>query len=396
MGSALQHPVTAKESEDGSCVEKGLAWGACSMQGWRISMEDAHFAIPSLEGDGWQGTALFGVLDGHGGDLVARFCETRLPKEIAKGPCSDPKNSLVNAFHRMDDMLCEPSGLAELERLAMMGTNGQTPQSRSLYGSDPSWIGCTAVVCCVRPDVIVVANAGDSRAILCREGQAVPMSDDHKPNMPAERARISKAGGTVERQQVGPVVQYRVNGNLNLSRSIGDLQYKQNTFAGPEEQMICSTPDVLTFEREPRDEFMVLACDGIWDVLANQDVVDFIRERLPRCTDSSSTEPLSRILEELLDACISPNLALTAGLGGDNMTAVLVVFNHDSATRASDPDDEAQHLDKPANEHEAAGSKQSSVSSRPQPCEGLSGGHQNYDLDSAVVVPSGLFCGCTR
>lgn len=288
-------------------------------------------------------------------------------------------------------------GLAELERLALISTNGQTPQSRSLYGSDPSWIGCTAVVCCVRPDVIVVANAGDSRAILCREGQAVPMSDDHKPNMPAERARIAKAGGTVERQQVGPIVQYRVNGNLNLSRSIGDLQYKQNTFAGPEDQMICSTPDVLTFEREPHDEFMVLACDGIWDVLANQDVVDFIRERLPRCTGSGSTEPLSRILEELLDACISPNLALTAGLGGDNMTAVLVVFNREPTACTGVADDAVQLSEKPAQEHEGLEPKQSSASStRPQRCEGLSGGHHNYDLDSAVVVPSGLFCGCTR
>jgi protein phosphatase 1G len=188
-------------------------------------------------------------------------------------------------------------------------------------------MGCTAVVCLVRPDVLVVANAGDSRAVLSRRRQAVPLSEDHKPNLPTERDRIRKAGGTIERQQVGTMVQYRVNGNLNLSRSIGDLEYKKNPNLGPNEQIICSTPDVHVFKREAGDEFLIIACDGIWDVLGSQDAVDFVHERLgERMRDG---RPLSGIMEDMLDHCISPDLALTNGIGGDNMTAILVVFNAD-------------------------------------------------------------------
>merc|ERR1712050_323260 len=93
--------------------------------------------------------------------------------------------------------------------------------------------GCTCVVCLVREDSYIVANAGDSRAVLSRNGRAVPLSEDHKPNMPGEHDRIVRAGGHVVRMEYGPIVQYRVNGNLNLSRSIGDLNYKKHTQLAP-------------------------------------------------------------------------------------------------------------------------------------------------------------------
>jgi len=291
------------------------------MQGWRVQMEDAHFALPTLEGDGWADTAAFAVMDGHGGGEVAHFCERYLPQEIARGPSRDTRHALVAAFHRMDEMLGSAERSGELRTppgggLMHLGSRSST--------ANPDWVGCTCVVCLVRPDVIVVANAGDSRAVLSRCRQAVPLSEDHKPNLPAERARIHRAGGSLERQQVGSVVMHRVNGNLNLSRSIGDLEYKKNPHLPPCEQMICSTPDVHTFKREAGDEFLIVACDGIWDVLGSQDAVDFVHARLPQRLRSG--RPLSGIMEEMLDHCLSPDPALTGGLGGDNMTALLVLL----------------------------------------------------------------------
>mmetsp|Transcript_1666 Transcript_1666/g.5689 ORF Transcript_1666/g.5689 Transcript_1666/m.5689 type:complete len:357 (+) Transcript_1666:167-1237(+) len=318
MGQAMPAPVTTKDSGDGSDRRKGLVWGYSCMQGWRVRMEDAHFAVPELEGEGWTGTAAFGVMDGHGGSAVARFCERNLPSEIAKGPSKDTRGALISAFHRMDELLDQ--GVSALG--AMSST------------ANPDWVGCTCVVCLVRPDVLVVANAGDSRAVLSRNGTAVPLSEDHKPNLPSERERICRAGGCVERQQAGPIVQFRVNGNLNLSRSIGDLEYKRNPLLPPCEQMICSTPDVLTYKREADDEFLLLACDGVWDVLGSQEAVDFVRERLPQW--QSQGWPLCGIAEEMLDHCISPDLALTNGLGGDNMTALLVVFERPPAATGED------------------------------------------------------------
>lgn len=299
MGQGFPQAVTVKNSGDGDEPTKGLAWGYSDMQGWRVSMEDAHFTLPFLGEEGWRDTAAFGVMDGHGGAHVARFCEMYLPSQICQGSCNDPCGALVDAFHRIDELL---------------------NQCEFQSDASPQWIGCTANVCLIRPHQIVVANAGDTRSVLSRGGRAVPLSEDHKPNHPVEKGRIENAGGTVERFQYGPHVQYRVNGNLNLSRSIGDLQYKKNESLLPSEQMICATPDVRTFPREAEDEFIIVACDGIWDMIGCQDAVDFIRGRLYKgCV-------LSSVAEELLDHCISPDLQQTNGLGGDNMTAIIITL----------------------------------------------------------------------
>lgn len=337
MGQAarvLSAPITTKDSGDAAAQSKGIAWGYSGMQGWRVNMEDAHFALPSLDSGSWADTAAFGVLDGHGGEQVAKFCERHLPREIACGSSKECCGALVRAFHRMDELLENPEVQDEL-RSYSSGSSGLM----SVVGGpwqpvrvNPAWVGCTANVCLIRSNSIIVANAGDSRTVLCRNGQAVPLSEDHKPNLPVERDRIANAGGTVERQQVGPIVQYRVNGNLNLSRSIGDLEYKKNTALRREEQMICSTPDVSTFPRESGDEFLVMACDGVWDVVDCQDAVDFVRQRL-----QLGMRPLSLIMEELLDFCVSPDLAMTTGLGGDNMTAILIVFHPDTPLGQRNP-----------------------------------------------------------
>jgi len=323
MGQVLQAPVTTKDSGHGIAEEKRLAWGYSGMQGWRVSMEDAHLAVPSLEGEGWQRMALFGVMDGHGGEAVALYCEKHLPSAIVRGSSQDVGGALISAFHKIDEQLADPDSFEELHALANTGFM----QSKNVH---PNNVGCTANVCCVTPSSIVVANTGDSRSVLCRNGQAVPLSEDHKPNCPGERERIYKAGGTVERSQHGNITQYRVNGNLNLSRSIGDLEYKKNTNLLPNEQMICATPEVRVFHRQAADEFLVIACDGVWDVMGSQDVVDFIRERLPQGSffGDNALDPtvLSDIVEELLDNCVSPDLSQTGGLGGDNMTAVVIAL----------------------------------------------------------------------
>merc|ERR1719337_531246 len=105
MGQVLAAPVTTKESSDGHAPEKRLSWGLSCMQGWRVSMEDAHLALPELPSQDWRHVALFGVMDGHGGEHVAHFCEKHLPTEISKYPPKDIGAALINAFHRMDDLL---------------------------------------------------------------------------------------------------------------------------------------------------------------------------------------------------------------------------------------------------------------------------------------------------
>jgi len=113
----------------------------------------------------------------------------------------------------------------------------------------------------------------------------------------------------------------RVNGNLNLSRAIGDLEYKKREDLPPEEQVICSTPDFLVKELTPEDEFIILGCDGIWDVMTNQEAVDFVRPRL------LAKMELGQIAQEVLDECLTEDPQKTDGLRTDNMTVLVVKIN---------------------------------------------------------------------
>eukprot|EP00039_Didymoeca_costata_P015510 m.265998 g.265998 ORF g.265998 m.265998 type:complete len:578 (+) comp16238_c0_seq31:160-1893(+) len=139
--------------------------------------------------------------------------------------------------------------------------------------------GSTAVAALVHgtaPDDVrvTVANTGDSRAVLCRNGKAVDMSEDHKPSLPSESKRIKQLGGVI--QDVVGV--HRVSTSnpgtpwMSVARAFGDISLKE-----PKKVMIC-TPELQTRHILPGDELIVLGCDGIWDVLSSQDAVDIALE----------------------------------------------------------------------------------------------------------------------
>ncbi|CAJ0745101.1 10788_t:CDS:2 [Entrophospora sp. SA101] len=271
MGQTLSEPVKDKTSDIRN--DARLVFASSAMQGWRISMEDAH--TTELELANRPGYSFFGVYDGHGGQNVARYSGSNLHQKIA-GDTNFPtniENAIKSGFLAIDDDLRK----------------------------DPS--GCTAVISVITPDnYIYVGNAGDSRAVISIDGTARDMSNDHKPVNPGESSRIHKAGGFVE---FG-----RVNGNLALSRAIGDFEFKQNTNFGPEEQIVTAYPDVQKIKIEPnKTEFLVLACD----------VVSFIRHEL--CTKRS----LKIACENLMDRCLAKDSEL-GGIGCDNMTVVIVGF----------------------------------------------------------------------
>jgi len=170
--------------------------------------------------------------------------------------------------------------------------------------------GCTACVALIRNNQLIVANAGDSRCVISRAGQAYNLSRDHKPELAAERERIMKARGFIH---MG-----RVNGSLNLSRAIGDVEFKQNKFLPPEKQIVTANPDINVVELCDEDDFVVVACDGIWDCMSSQQLVNFIHEHINK--ESS----LSAVCEKVLDRCLAPSTI--TGEGCDNMTMILVQF----------------------------------------------------------------------
>jgi len=166
----------------------------------------------------------------------------------------------------------------------------------------------------------VVANVGDSRAVLCRRGTAVQLTEDHKPSLPKEEARISAAGGFIAENAVpGGRVDFRANGDLNLSRALGDLRYKTDTSRPGSEQVVSSAPDTTTLRLQAGDEFVLLASDGVWECMGAQEVVNFVRRRL--------AGRLVPALEALVEACCAAHPTQRGGLGCDNITALLIHFD---------------------------------------------------------------------
>lgn len=142
--------------------------------------------------------------------------------------------------------------------------------------------GCTACVTLIVGNKIYCANAGDSRCVVSQKKAAVPLSFDHKPSNMAEEDRIKKAGGHVSFD--------RVNGNLNLSRAFGDFVYKEGKELSVENQMVIPIPEINTHTIDNETDFMIIACDGIWDCFTNENAVSYIHEQKEVLSTSKDSE----------------------------------------------------------------------------------------------------------
>ncbi|KAG0250747.1 Protein phosphatase 2C 2 [Actinomortierella ambigua] len=252
-------------------------------------MEDAHTTL--LEVEDSDGTAFFAVYDGHGGPNVAKYSGEGLHKRIVGDA----------AFKRKEYRAAIKNGFLEMDRALKYDQE---------YAGDSS--GCTAITATITKDnMLYVGNAGDSRAVLCRRGTAIALSRDHKPVNREEAGRIVAAGGFVEYG--------RVNGSLALSRALGDFEFKTNATLGPEDQIVTANPAIQEHQLDDEDEFIVLACDGIWDCMTSQEVITYVRKGI---ADKITLETLC---ENVMDKCLAPDSELT-GVGCDNMTLMIVGF----------------------------------------------------------------------
>ncbi|KAL6226729.1 hypothetical protein ACLB2K_000690 [Fragaria x ananassa] len=270
-------------------LDRAPFWGYTSICGGRPEMEDDVAVVPKLlqipsqmfmdESDDLghnpsQYTAhFFGVYDGHGGCQVANYCRERVHSalveeiEIAKSGLNEStgeswqehwKEAFTNCFMKVD---------AEVAGAPISTHSSSTGASEaSVDHIAPETVGSTAVVAVVCPSHIIVANCGDSRAVLYRGRVAMPLSVDHKPDREDEYERIEAAGGKVIQWDGS-----RVFGVLAMSRSIGDRYLKPS---------IIPDPEVMFVSREKEDECLILASDGLWDVITNEEACDIARRRI--------------------------------------------------------------------------------------------------------------------
>ncbi|RWV93402.1 hypothetical protein GW17_00044140 [Ensete ventricosum] len=272
-----------------------LSHGAVSLIGRRRVMEDAVAVAPGFAGGG--GVAVFdffGVYDGHGGARVAQACRERLHVVLAEEVAATGgwpraegrwREVMMASFSRVDGEV-EAAAQGEAERT----------------------VGSTAVVAVVGTKRIVVANCGDSRAVLSRGGVAVPLSFDHKADRPDEMERVEAAGGRVINWDG-----YRVLGVLATSRSIGDCYLKP---------FVISEPDVTVTERTEKDEFLILASDGLWDVVSNEAACKIARQ----CLNGR----MARMFPDAVSGCTAAEAAallaeLAISRGSEDNISVVVV-----------------------------------------------------------------------
>jgi len=298
MGAFLDKPKTEKHNENGA--GNGLTYGLSSMQGWRIEMEDAHAAVANLPGD-LKDWAFFAVFDGHAGARVSAHCSQHLLNSITSAEEFN-ETPLKSAATVVEDEVIE--GIKKGIRAGFLKLDENMRQMPEVVsGEDKS--GTTAVCALISPVLLFVANCGDSRGVLYRKGGIGFSTQDHKPVNPTEKERIQNAGGSVMIQ--------RVNGSLAVSRALGDYEYKNVDGKGPCEQLVSPEPEIYVEKRRPEDEFLVLACDGVWDVMTNEDLCSFVRSRL------LITDDLEAISNHVVDTCLYKG-------SRDNMSIVLLTL----------------------------------------------------------------------
>lgn len=208
---------------------------ASATQGDRRTMEDAASRLTRGP------CSYYTVLDGHGGAYTSYTAALSLLQNIAieSKTSTHASEAIVKGFQRTDSCL-------DYERAREVGS--------------------TAVVAVVNESNIHVGNAGDSRAVLCSDGIAIPLSNDHTIKNPAEKARVIKAGAFITSR--GRIAKTKDGRSLFPTRSLGDFDLRP---------VVKSEPEITSRPRSSEDEFLILATDGVWDALDNQTAVDVVR-----------------------------------------------------------------------------------------------------------------------
>ncbi len=160
------------------------------------------------------------------------------------------------------------------EQMGKRGGDDGNGDDQSDEGLMLDGIGCTANVMLIDHGrrKLVIANAGDSRCVMGHGGKCVPLSFDHKPECQIEIDRIHKAGSTI--------TDGRVDGNLNLTRALGDLKYKQHAHLKAEEHPITANPDIFEYDMPADLDFVIMGCDGVWEQKSNDEMVAWVYKKL--------------------------------------------------------------------------------------------------------------------
>ncbi|XP_012450113.1 probable protein phosphatase 2C 27 isoform X2 [Gossypium raimondii] len=268
-----------------------LRSGEWSDIGGRPYMEDTHICIADLAKNfgcdlvSEEAISFYGVFDGHGGKDASHFVRDHLPRVIVED-------------------VDFPLEIEKAVTRSFMETDAAFAKSCSLESSLAS--GTTVLTAMIFGRSLLVANAGDSRAVLSWHGRAVEMSKDHRPCCMKERRRIEALGGFVDDGYL--------NGQLGVTRALGDWHIEGMKETGERIGPLSAEPELKMITLTKEDEFLIIGSDGIWDVFTSQNAIDFTRRRLQEHND------VKLCCKEIVEEAIKRGAT-------DNLTVVVVCFH---------------------------------------------------------------------
>ena len=329
--------------DDLPTLKNSLTYTHQWMKGWRENFEDAFIADV---GDSSNDLCIFGIFDGHLGSFTSQFCAENFQKvfdkvtylELQKRNLSVAKELYENidcmseilkaTFVELDTQLRNnPMLSGKIHDNDDTSTAGLHEKDRNGFQENaalgegqaraPDQSGSTAVVVLVTPQYIITGNVGDSRAVLrtCSErGQTIALNRDHNYQLPDEVERVKKAGGMFNLTRLLRSAKEGEKRHLSMTRSIGDFYYKDQKDKDMLSQVVLPLPEISVYKRCKEDALLLVACDGIWDVMDNSDACEKVLE---------TKEDLDEGVFQLMVECMQ--------LGStDNMSAIAVLFDHKS------------------------------------------------------------------
>jgi len=256
-----------------------------SLQGKRQTQEDNHYSLLNIDGSNekYNSVNFFGVFDGHGGSQISKYLKNNLPNFFVR------KLGNKNIYKDKEKF---SKYINEVYNYLQDNLKVRHPRAAEYCGS-------TACVGINYKKNLWMINVGDSRGVLCnKDGIAVPLTTDHKPNLSVEKERIEKLGGKITFDGVD----WRVK-SLSLSRAFGDLDCCP---------YVTHLPNIYRYKLSIKDKFIIIACDGLWDVLSNDEAVNYVKELQNKNFNGNYAKELS-------------NYAYVKG-SMDNITTIIYMF----------------------------------------------------------------------